>query len=293
MRRRLLAIADDLAAEHLHCAGQGAIPAVFLDNLHQEHIVPIGFIQLTGQFIFLLFEHLIVLVGCVFVHFLLVDLLQKMSLVMRVSVPLDFFLAFGCNVPTRGFLEEQLLDLLAQVLVLGDHLIDRKFEQELVGILDHSETIGLLLALCLDEHLEALRGEREEGFVVDFFLRFLMMAACLSQQWIDSLLDLCRQLCGNLLLPFLADLARLDDLILLSDGNVERLVHAIALLVLRYPHLLLLQAVLLVMLEVGRGRVFFLYVTLYQNDTVPVAEDLVTGRRSCGLEGSAALTHNR
>ena len=104
-----------------------------------------------------------------------------------------------------------------------------------------------------------------------------MMAACLPQQWIDSLLDLSRQLGGNLLLPFLADLARLDDLILLSDGNVERLVHAIALLVLRYAHLLLLQAVLLVMLEIGRGRVFFLYVTLYQNDTVPVAENLVTG----------------
>ena len=153
--------------------------------------------------------------------------------------------------------------MLAQVLVLGDHLIDRKFEQELVGILDHSEAIGLLLALCLDEHLEALRGEREEGFVVDFFLRFLMMAACLPQQWIDSLLDLSSQFGGNLLLPFLADLARLDDLILLSDGNVERLVQAIALLVLRYPHLLLLQAVLLVMLEVGCGRVFFLYVTLY------------------------------
>ena len=293
MGRRLAAIADDLAAEHLHCAGQGSIPSVLLDNLHQEHIVPIGFVQLAGQFIFLFFEHLIVLVGCVLVHFLLVDLLQKMSLVMRVSVPLDFLLALGCNVPTRGFLEEQLLDLLAKVLVLGDHLIDRKLEQELVGVLDHIKTIGLLLALSLDEHLEALRREREERFVVDFFLRFLMMAACLPQQWIDSLLDLSRQLGGNLLLPFLADLARLDDLILLSDGNVERLVHAIALLVLRYPHLLLLQAVLFVMLEIGRGRVFFLYVTLYQNNTVPVAENLVPGRRSCGLEGSAALTHNR
>lgn len=136
---------------------------------------------------------------------------------MRVSVPLDFLLAFGCNFPTRGFLEEQLLDLLAQVFVLGDHLIDRKLEQVFVGVLDHSEAVGLLLALCLDEHLEALRREREEGFVVDLFLRFLMLATCLLQQWIDSLLDLSRQLGGNLLLPFLADLARLDNLIILSD----------------------------------------------------------------------------
>ena len=61
----------------------------------------------------MLFEQFILVVGCIFVHLLLVYLLYKMSLVMRVSLPFHFLLALGRIVPAWSLLEEELLDLLA------------------------------------------------------------------------------------------------------------------------------------------------------------------------------------
>ena len=84
---------------------------------------------------------------------------------------------------------EQLLDLKAQGLVLRDHLLDRQLQQQLVGVLDQVETLGLLLVLRLDEDAERLGREREEGLVVELG-RLLVLAL---EQGLDALADLRRE----------------------------------------------------------------------------------------------------
>ena len=61
--------------------------------------------------------------------------------------------------------------------------------QQLVGVLDQVETLGLLLVLRLDEDAERLGREREEGLVVELG-RLLVLAL---EQGLDALADLRRE----------------------------------------------------------------------------------------------------
>lgn len=134
---------------------------------------------------------------------LLFKLLEQLSLILRVPLTLDFLTAVfardllrTCHQVLRRLqarlllsLGEQLLDLKAQGLVLRDHLLDRQLQQQLVGVLDQVETLGLLLVLRLDEDAERLGREREEGLVVELG-RLLVLAL---EQGLDALADLRRE----------------------------------------------------------------------------------------------------
>jgi len=77
--------------------------AILLNDLHQENVIAVGLIQLARQFVFLLLKRLksvvVAVVGVVggdLVHLLIiVNLLQQVGLVVRVSLAFHFLLSFG------------------------------------------------------------------------------------------------------------------------------------------------------------------------------------------------------
>lgn len=80
---------------------------------------------------------------------------------MRISLSFDLLSwnSLWCSLVGRllGFgFDLELLDLCSQGFVLTHHLLDRKFQEELVCIFDLAETVGLVAPLRLDKHFKRL-----------------------------------------------------------------------------------------------------------------------------------------
>lgn len=61
---------------------------------------------------------------------------------------------------------KQLLDLQSQRLILLNHLVDRQFQKNFVGVLNLSQTLSLLITLSLDKDVEGFRSERKKRLIV-------------------------------------------------------------------------------------------------------------------------------
>ena len=177
--------------------------------------------------------------------------------------------------------------MLAEWLVLFDHLVYWQSKENLICIFDRSHALCLFFILCLYQDIKWLWCKWEKSLIIYFWCSICFLTLNIStkmtiiDEWSDSLLNLSCQLASNLLLPLSTHLKRAHDLMLFfhhRDIKTGRIVNYLTPIVIACKLMMIRQR-----------RILLLNLTFHQHSSISVWQNLIAWQRTIGPQSCIAF----